>query len=77
MSSQRTFSIIKPDAIRKGYAAAILAEIDKAGFKHRRHQEAVPLQVAGRGLLLRPRAAALLRLAHDLHVLGHHHRARA
>src|SRR6201996_8723649 len=30
---QRTFSILKPDAVRKGYAAAILAEIDKAGFK--------------------------------------------
>jgi nucleoside-diphosphate kinase len=33
VSSQRTFSIIKPDAMRKGYAGAILAEIDKAGFK--------------------------------------------
>jgi nucleoside-diphosphate kinase len=33
VSSQRTFSIIKPDAIRKGYAGAILAEFDKAGFK--------------------------------------------
>jgi nucleoside-diphosphate kinase len=31
--SQRTFSIIKPDAIRKGYAGAILAEIEKAGFR--------------------------------------------
>ncbi len=31
--SQRTFSIIKPDAVRKGYTAAILAEIEKAGFK--------------------------------------------
>ena len=30
---QRTFSIIKPDAIRRGYAAGILAEIEKAGFK--------------------------------------------
>jgi nucleoside-diphosphate kinase len=30
---QRTFSIIKPDAVRKGYAAAILAEIEQAGFK--------------------------------------------
>ena len=30
---QRTFSIIKPDAVRKGYTGAILAEIDKAGFK--------------------------------------------
>jgi nucleoside-diphosphate kinase len=31
--SQRTFSIIKPDAVRKGYALAILAELEKAGFK--------------------------------------------
>jgi nucleoside-diphosphate kinase len=31
--SQRTFSIIKPDAVRKGHAAAILAEIEKVGFK--------------------------------------------
>ncbi len=31
--SQRTFSIIKPDAVRKGFTAAILAEIEKAGFK--------------------------------------------
>src|ERR1700712_6118507 len=31
--SQRTFSIIKPDAVKNGHAAAILAEISKAGFK--------------------------------------------
>lgn len=31
--SQRTFSIVKPDAVRKGYTGAILAEIQKAGFK--------------------------------------------
>ncbi len=31
--SQRTFSIIKPDAVRKGYSGAILAEIEKAGFR--------------------------------------------
>ncbi len=30
---QRTFSILKPDAVRKGDAAAILAAIQKAGFK--------------------------------------------
>ena len=30
---ERTFSIIKPDAVRKGYSAAILAELEKAGFK--------------------------------------------
>jgi nucleoside-diphosphate kinase len=29
---QRTFSIIKPDAVRKGYTGSILAELDKAGF---------------------------------------------
>lgn len=31
--SQRTFSIVKPDAVRKGNTGAILAEIEKAGFK--------------------------------------------
>ena len=31
--SQRTFSIVKPDAVRKGHTGAILAEIEKAGFK--------------------------------------------
>ena len=30
---QRTFSIIKPDAVRNGLTGAILAEIDKAGFR--------------------------------------------
>ena len=30
---QRTFSIIKPDAVRKGDTGAILAEINKAGFQ--------------------------------------------
>ncbi len=31
--SQRTFSILKPDAVRNGQAAAMLAAIEKAGFK--------------------------------------------
>ena len=30
---QRTLSIIKPDAVGKGFAGAILAEINKAGFR--------------------------------------------
>jgi len=30
---QRTLSIIKPDAVRKGHVAAIWNEIDKAGFR--------------------------------------------
>ena len=31
--TQRTFSIVKPDAVRKGSTGAILAEIEKAGFR--------------------------------------------
>jgi len=31
--AQRTFSIIKPDAVKNGHAGAILAEIEKAGFR--------------------------------------------
>jgi len=31
--SQRTFSIIKPDAVRKGYTGQILADISNAGFQ--------------------------------------------
>ncbi len=31
--AERTFSIIKPDAVRKGDTGALLAEIEKAGFK--------------------------------------------
>ena len=30
---QRTFSIVKPDAVRQGTTGAILAEIERAGFK--------------------------------------------
>lgn len=31
--AQRTFSIIKPDAVKNGYTGAILSEIEKAGFR--------------------------------------------
>ena len=31
--AQRTFSIIKPDAAKNGYAGAILSDIERAGFK--------------------------------------------
>jgi nucleoside-diphosphate kinase len=31
--AQRTLSIIKPDAVGKGYTGAILAEIEQAGFR--------------------------------------------
>jgi nucleoside-diphosphate kinase len=31
--NQRTFSIIKPDAVKSGYTGGVLAEIEKGGFK--------------------------------------------
>ena len=31
--AQRTFSIVKPDAVRKGFTGAILSEIANAGFQ--------------------------------------------
>ena len=31
--AQRTFSIIKPDAVKNGHTGAILAESEKAGFR--------------------------------------------
>ena len=33
MSLQRTFAIIKPDAVAKGVAGKIMARIEEAGFK--------------------------------------------
>jgi len=31
--AERTLSILKPDAVRKGFTGAILAEIERAGFQ--------------------------------------------
>ena len=33
MENNKTFTMIKPDAMRNGYAGAILAHIEKAGFE--------------------------------------------
>ena len=68
--SQRTFSIIKPDAFRKGYSGAILAEIEKAGFNLVAIKRLSLSKAQARGLLRRPRAAAFLRFAHGLYVVG-------
>ena len=35
MATETTFAIIKPDAVEKGHTGAILAHIEKAGFKIR------------------------------------------
>jgi len=33
MSGNRTFTMLKPDAVRKGYTGAILNQINEAGFR--------------------------------------------
>ena len=33
MSGKRTFTMLKPDAVEKGYTGAILNQINKAGFR--------------------------------------------
>ncbi|MAZ56017.1 MAG: nucleoside-diphosphate kinase [Flavobacteriales bacterium] len=33
MNNNKTFTMIKPDAVQNGYAGLILAKIEKAGFK--------------------------------------------
>ncbi|KAA9325310.1 nucleoside-diphosphate kinase [Hymenobacter busanensis] len=33
MATNRTFTMIKPDAVQDGHAGAILADIEKAGFR--------------------------------------------
>ncbi len=57
---QRTFSIIKPDAVRKGFTGAILAEIEKAGFQIVAIKKQSISKEAGQGLLCRPRRQAVL-----------------
>ena len=65
---QRTFSIVKPDAVRKGFTGAILAAIDKAGFQIVAIKKQSISRARGRGLLCRPQRQAILRGPLYLHV---------
>ncbi len=56
---QRTLSIIKPDAVSNGSAGAILAEIDKAGFRIVAIKKDFVSKRAAEGLRRAPRAAIL------------------
>jgi succinyl-CoA synthetase alpha subunit len=72
--SERTFSIIKPDAVKAGKAGQILARIEGAGFKAVALRMRPPDEGRGRGLLLRPQGAAVLRQPgglHDVRTLHH------
>ena len=68
--SQRTFSIIKPDAVRKGDTAAILAEIQKAGFKIVSIKKISISKAQAEGLLSRACGAAVLWRTDGVHELG-------
>ena len=67
---ERTFAIIKPDAVERGLAGQILARIEDGGLHRARHAAAAPVQEGGRGLLRRAPRAAVLRRADRLHVVG-------
>ena len=70
--SQRTFSIIKPDAVRKGYTAAILAEIEKAGFKIVAIKRMSISNAQAEGFYHVHSARPILRLADAVHVRRPH-----
>ena len=64
---ERTFAIIKPDAVAAGKAGEILAMIEKAGFKILGLQHDAAQPSAGRGLLRRPQGAAVLQRPGQVH----------
>ena len=50
MTTERTFAIIKPDAVKAGHAGKILARIEAAGFAVRAmrlQQVEIPVQFTG------------------------------
>ena len=61
--AQRTFSIVKPDAVRKGFTGAILAEIDKAGFQIVAIKKQSISKEQAKGFYRRSRRQAVLRRA--------------
>ena len=68
--SQRTFSIVKPDAVKKGLAGAILSHTEKAGFRIVAIKKMSLSTKQARRLLLRSCSAAVLYLASGVHVFG-------
>ena len=67
--AQRTFSIVKPDAVRKGFTGAILAEIDKAGFQIVAIKKQSISKPQAEGFYYVHKERAILRRTHHFHVL--------
>ena len=67
MAVERTLCIIKPDAVEKKRAGAILHMLEDAGFTIVACKKHVALEAGRRGLLRRPQGASVLRRARRVH----------
>ena len=67
---ERTLTILKPDSVTAGKAGAILAHLEKEGFRFLGHSADAPVAGAGPGLLRGPSRAAVLRRPRALHDRG-------
>ena len=74
---ERTFSIIKPDAVKAGKAGAIMQHLIDGGLRPVAMKMVHLTQAAGRGLLLRAQGAPVLRRPGEVHDVGPVHRAGA
>ena len=70
MAIERTFGIVKPDAVAKSAIGGVIDMIEKAGLQDRRPAPGAAVRRAGRGLLRRPQGAAVLRRPGQVHDLG-------
>ena len=67
---ERTFAIIKPDAVKAAHAGAILSRIEQAGFRVVAMRLQHLTKVEAEGFYAVHAARPVFRLAHDLHVVG-------
>ena len=74
---ERTLTILKPDSVAAGKAGAILAHLEKEGFRLHRAQEDAAVARAGARVLRGAQGALVLRRARALHDRGPGRRRRA
>ena len=79
MALERTLCIVKPDAVEKRKAGAILSRIEEGGFSIVALRMTHLVAARGRGVLRGASAAAVLRRARPVHdaLAGRHRRAGA
>ena len=74
---ERTFAIIKPDAVKKGVAGRILARIEEAGFAICALRMIHMSKAEAEGFYDVHESASVFRRADRFHVVGSLHRACA